>query len=287
MPAFAQFAPFVFVMLWSTGYIAAKFGLPYAPPFTFLFLRLALATALLVGLAGFQKTAWPKGKQIQHAVVAGLLLHAGYLGGLFVSIHLGITAGISSMIVNLQPVLVSSLAAGFLGERVTGRQWLGLIFGVLGVALAVGEKFVGALAKPISTWGVLACVLALIASTVGTVYQKHHGAGIPLLTGTAVQYMASCVVFAVGALLFETIHIDWTTQFIFALSWFVLAISLGAILLLLWLIGKNSASRVSSFFYLVPPLTAIQAYFLFGEKLGWMALLGLVLTAVGVALVQM
>jgi drug/metabolite transporter (DMT)-like permease len=278
-------APGVFVALWSTGYIGAKYGLPYAPPFTFLLVRLMLATALLSSLALVLRTPWPRGTDVRHAAISGLLLHAGYLGGLFVGINLGVPAGLSAIIVNLQPVLTSSLAARVLGERVTSRGWLGLGFGFLGVILAVGEKLLRASSLHISLWGVLACFVALVSSTVGTIYQKRHGGSTPLVTGTAVQYAASSVVFLVCALAFERIQIDWTPQFAFALSWFVLVISLGAILLLLWLIRQNSASRVSSLFYLVPPLTALEAYLLFGERLGIASLLGLVLCALGVALV--
>jgi drug/metabolite transporter (DMT)-like permease len=277
-------APGVFVALWSTGYIGAKYGLPYAPPFTFLLLRLVLATGLLSSLALVLRTPWPKGTDVRRAAISGLLLHAGYLGGLFVGINLGVPAGLSAIIVNLQPVLTSSLAARVLGERVTARGWLGLGFGFVGVILAVGEKLLSS-GLHISIWGVLACFVALVSSTVGTIYQKRHGGEIPLVTGTALQYAAASLVFLVAALTFERMHINWTPQFAFALSWFVLVISLGAILLLMWLIRQNSASRVSSLFYLVPPLTALEAYFLFGERLGTASLVGLALCAVGVALV--
>lgn len=283
--SFASLAPVVFVLLWSTGYIGAKFGLPYAPPLTFLLIRLTLAGLLLALLARLYKTPWPKGPQVGHAAVAGLLLHAGYLGGLFVGIHLGVSAGLSAVIVNLQPVLVSSLAAALLGEQVTPRQWWGLGLGFVGVLLVVGEKLAGALAEPLPLWGLLACGVALIASTVGTIYQKHYGSQIPLITGTAVQYGASSLVFLIGALTFEDMRVSWTPQFVLALGWFVLVISLGAILLLLWLIRHHSASRVSSLFYLVPPLTALEAYLLFGERMGWLALAGMGLVAVGVVLV--
>lgn len=278
-------APGVFVALWSTGYIGAKYGLPYAPPFTFLLVRLVLATALLSSLAFALKTPWPRGRDVRHAAISGLLLHAGYLGGLFVGISLGVPAGLSAIIVNLQPVLTSSLAARVLGEGVTARGWLGLAFGFAGVILAVGEKLIHASSLHISGWGVLACFVALVSSTVGTIYQKRHGDGIPLVTGTALQYAASSLVFLGCALMFERMRIHWTPQFAFALSWFVVVISLGAILLLLWLIRQNSASRVSSLFYLVPPLTAVEAYLLFGEQLGTASLAGLVLCALGVALV--
>jgi drug/metabolite transporter (DMT)-like permease len=282
----AQFAPLLFVLLWSTGYIGAKYGLPYAPPFTFLLLRLSLASVLLLALARALRIPFPRGVEWRHSFIAGLLLHAGYLGGVFIGINLGVPAGISAIIVNLQPVLTSSLAARWLGETVTLRQWLGLGLGFIGVGLAVAEKIFGVLREtPISAWGILACVVALLSSTAGTVYQKRYGQGIPLVTGTFAQYLASSLVFLIGALLFERIQIDWTPQFAFALFWFVVVISLGAILLLLWLLRQHSAAQVSSLFYLVPPLTALEAYFLFGERLGVWAVVGLVLCAAGVGLV--
>ncbi len=282
----ARVAPIVFVFLWSTGYIGAKYGLPFAPPFTFLLVRMVLASLALLLIARVLKTPFPKSwLEFSHAAVAGLLLHAGYLGGVFMAIKLGISAGISSIIVNLQPVLVSSLAAKVLGETVTARQWLGLTLGFVGVLLAVSEKFLVASSNPVKPWGIVACVVALVSSTVGTIYQKRNATQIPLVTGTIVQYFAAGLVFAVLAFTFEPVHIDWTLQFVFALSWFVLVISLGAILLLMWLIRQTSASSVSSLFYLVPPLTALEAYVLFGERLGVAALLGLVLCAAAVALV--
>jgi drug/metabolite transporter (DMT)-like permease len=282
----ARVAPIVFVFLWSTGYIGAKYGLPFAPPFTFLLVRMVLASLALLLIARVLKTPFPKSwLEVSHAAVAGLLLHAGYLGGVFMAIQLGVSAGISSIIVNLQPVLVSSLAAKVLGETVTARQWFGLTLGFAGVLLAVSEKFFAASQNPVNPWGIVACVVALISSTVGTIYQKRNATQIPLVTGTIVQYIAAGLIFAVLAFTLEPVQINWTLQFVFALSWFVLVISLGAILLLMWLIRQTSASSVSSLFYLVPPLTALEAYFLFGERLGVAALLGLVLCAVAVALV--
>ena len=282
----ARVAPIVFVFLWSTGYIGAKYGLSYAPPFTFLLVRMILATLALLLIARVTKTPFPKSwLEVSHAAVAGLLLHAGYLGGVFTAIHLGISAGISSIIVNIQPVLVSSLAAKVLGETVTMRQWFGLALGFTGVLLAVSEKFLVASQNPVNPWGIVACVVALFSSTVGTIYQKRNAAQIPLVTGTIVQYIASGLVFAVLAFSLEPVQINWTLQFVFALTWFVLVISVGAILLLLWLIRQTSASSVSSLFYLVPPLTAVEAYILFGERLGIAALVGLMLCAFAVALV--
>jgi drug/metabolite transporter (DMT)-like permease len=282
---FVTAAPLVFVLLWSTGYVGAKFGLPHAEPFTFLAIRLTLATTLLTLLAIVLRQPWLRGAQWSRAGIAGLLLHGGYLGGVFLGIKLGVPAGLSAIIVNLQPVLTSSLAARWLGETVTAWQWAGLALGFVGVLLAVLEKLMGIVGSSVSAWGIVACGVALLTSTLGTVYQKRHGQRIPLVTGTIAQYVASSLVFAVLAFAFETRRVNWTLEFALALAWFVLPISLGAILLLLWLIRHNSASRVSSLFYLVPPLTAVEAYLLFGERLGVAALVGLALTMLGVALV--
>jgi drug/metabolite transporter (DMT)-like permease len=279
----AVFAPVLFVLLWSTGYVGAKFGLPFAEPFTFLSIRLLLAMLALLMLALILRERFPNRMQAFHAAIAGLLLHAGYLGGVFFGIKLGVPAGLSAIIVNLQPVLTSSLAARALGERVSARQWLGLACGFLGVTFAIAEKLSGF--DQVQPLGVIACVVALLSSTVGTVYQKRFGSSTPLITGTLVQYIASSIVFLILALTFETRVVQWTLPFMLTLAWFVGPISLGAILLLLWMIRQGSAAHVSSLFYLVPPLTVLEAYFLFGERLGWTALVGLALTMIGVALI--
>jgi drug/metabolite transporter (DMT)-like permease len=283
MPKLAVFAPVLFVLLWSTGYVGAKFGLPYAEPFTFLSIRLFVAMFALLILALLLRERFPNRVQAFHAAIAGLLLHAGYLGGLFFGIKHGVPAGLSAIIVNLQPVLASSLAARALRERVTARQWLGLACGFLGVTFAIAEKLTGL--DQVQPLGVIACVIALISSTVGTVYQKRFGSSTPLITGMLVQYFASSIIFVIFAFAFETRVVQWTTPFVLTLAWFVGPISLGAILLLLWMIRHGSAAHVSSLFYLVPPLTALEAYFLFGERLGWTAFVGLILTMIGVALI--
>ena len=282
-PGLAVFAPVLFVLLWSTGYVGAKFGLPYAEPFTFLSIRLLLAMLALFALAVILRERLPDRAQAFHATIAGLLLHAGYLGGVFFGIKLGVPAGLSAIIVNLQPVLTSSLAARALGEDVGARQWLGFACGFVGVMFAIAEKMTGFNQVPAPA--VIVCVVALLSSTVGTVYQKRFGSSTPLITGTLVQYLASSVVFVTIAFTFETRIVQWTTPFVLTLAWFVGPISLGAILLLLWMIRHGSATRVSSLFYLVPPLTALEAYFLFGERLGWTALVGLILTMIAVALI--
>jgi drug/metabolite transporter (DMT)-like permease len=280
-----QAAPFGFVLLWSTGYIGAKFILPYIEPFTFLLIRMCLAALLLFGLVTLfrqPRLAW---RDWQHAAVVGLLLHGGYLGGIFAAIRLGIPAGLSAIIVNLQPVLISSLAALWLRESVSSWQWLGLGLGFFGVLLSIAEKSPDILGQQISLWGVVAVFVALFSSTGGTIYQKRFAAHIPLVSGTLVQYLAAGLVFLLLAFGFETRHIVWHPNLLWAMLWFVVVISLGAILLLLWLMQQNNATQVSSLFYLVPPLTALEAFWLFGEQLGVLSLFGFGLTMIGVALV--
>jgi drug/metabolite transporter (DMT)-like permease len=279
-------APWLFVLLWSTGFIGARFGLPFIEPFTFLGIRFAIAAALLALIALALRAPWPRRDQLPRIAVAGLLLHAGYLGGVFFAVDRGMTAGLSALIVSLQPVLTALFAGSALGERVTGRQWAGLALGLVGVALVVGEQLLAPGAVPVVTGATLtACLIALGCTTAGTLYQKRHGGGMPLLADTAVQYVAAGAVMLPLALLFETRTIVWAPPLIFAMAWLVLVLSLGAILLLMLLLRLNSAARVASLFYLVPPATAVQAYLLFGERLGPLALLGLLVASAGVALV--
>ncbi len=270
----------VFVLLWSTGFVGAKYGLPYAEPFTFLALRLAIAAVLLALAAVAMRTRITR-DQATRAAVSGLLLHGAYLGGVFWAISRGIPAGVSSVVVSLQPVLVASLALPLLGERLRRPQWLGLVLGVTGVALVVAPRLGGEL----TTAGIVACLIALVGGTGGTLWQKRHGDGIPLLWGTAVQYATATVVLGALSLATEHQRIQWTGEFVGALVWLVLGLSLGAVLLLLWLLRRGSASSVSSLLYLVPPATAVEAYLLFDERLSALSLVGVAVTVVGVALV--
>jgi drug/metabolite transporter (DMT)-like permease len=280
-------APALFVLLWSTGFVGAKYGLPYAEPFTFLAVRLALAGLLLAGVAAALRSARPRGAvQCGHAAIAGLLLHAGYLGGVFYAISIGIPAGVSAVVVSLQPVLVAVLAARVLGERPTARQWAGLALGLVGVALVVVPGVLAAgPVGPLPVAGLAACVVALVAGTWGTVYQKRHGEVVPLLWGTAVQYAAAAALLLAVALATEHLRIHWTGEFVAAFVWLVVVLSLGAVLLLLLLLRRGSAASVSSLYYLVPPAVAVEAYLMFGERLSAVSLVGIAATALGVALV--
>ncbi len=276
--------PVVFVLLWSTGFVGAKYGLPYAPPFTFLGLRLVIASVLLGLIAAAMRSARPTRVQAGHAAVVGVLLHAGYLGGVFLAISVGVPAGVSAVVVSLQPVLTAVLAGRVLGERLAARQWLGLVLGVAGVALVVGPGIAGS-GGGLPAAGLLACLVALASGTAGTLYQKRFGDAVPLVSGAAVQYAAASAVLVVLAFGTETVAVRWTGEFIAAMVWLVVGLSLGAVLLLLLLLRRGTASSVSSLLYLVPPATALEAYLLFDERLGPLSLVGVGVAAVGVALV--
>jgi drug/metabolite transporter (DMT)-like permease len=277
--------PALFVLLWSTGFLGAKLGLPYAEPFTFLGIRMAIATALLLLFALAISAPWPeRWTSVAHIAIAGLLVHAFYLGGVFLAIHWGLPAGLSSLIVGLQPLLTAALAMIWLKERLRPRQWLGLLLGFAGVTLVLAGR-VGGLG-PGHEWSAMVPVLtALVAITLGTLYQKRYCAGMDLRTGGVIQYAACKVLFALAALLFEERTIDWSPAFVFALIWLVVVLSVGAVGLLYTLIRRGEASRVVSLFYLTPPSTAILAWILFDERLGALALLGMAVAAAGVALV--
>jgi drug/metabolite transporter (DMT)-like permease len=282
VPISKIWVPTTFVLLWSTGFIGARLGLPYAGPLTFLSLRYGLAAGLLVIIALVMNAPWPRRPiDIVHYAVAGLLVHGVYLGGVFIGISLGVEAGLSALIVSLQPLLVAAFAGVLLGERVSARQWAGLALGFTGVALILFNK----LGRGISdALGGLACVAALLGITIGTLYQKRYCTGMDLRTGTAIQFAAAGLATAPLALWFEQGRVVWSGEFLFALLWLVLVLSLGAVSLLYVLIRRGAAASVSSLFFLVPPCTALIAWPLFGERLGLAALLGMALTLAGVML---
>jgi drug/metabolite transporter (DMT)-like permease len=273
-----------FVLLWSTGFIAAKLGLPYAGPFTFLALRFAIVALILVAVALATRAPWPRsGADIAHLAATGALVHACYLGGVFYAIGQGVPAGVSALIVGLQPLLVGVLAHRLLGERLGAVEWLGLLLGFGGVVLVVWEKLGSGVGTPA---GVAANVVALAGMTAGTLYQRRHGGKADLRTGNAVQFAAGFALTLALAAAFETGRVAWTPAFVFALGWSVVVLSLGAITLLYLLIRRGGAARASSLIYMTPPCTALMAWAVFGETLSPPALVGMALTAAGVAMVH-
>lgn len=275
--------PGLFVVLWSTGFIGAKLGLPYAEPFTFLSLRFLFVLAILLPICWLARAPWPNRQGTGHMAVAGVLMQGGYLGGVFASMHQGMPAGVSALITGLQPVFTAVLGGWLLHERTTLRQWYGLGLGLLGVALVVGERIA---VQHLTLPAILLSGLALASITLGTVWQKQHGGAIDLRTGAAIQFAAAAVVLAPFAFLLETRQVRWSGEFVFALAWLVLVLSFGAIFLLLYLIRHGAATRVASLFYLVPPTTALLAWPLFGESYSLLAAAGMGLGMLAVWLVS-
>lgn len=277
--------PMFFVFLWSTGFIIAKFGLPYAPPLTFLVIRCVGAVLFLLPLVWIWKAPWPRGAT-GHIAVAGLLMQAGYLGGVWCAIKIGMPAGLSALIVGMQPVL-TAVAAPLIGERVRPKQWLGLGLGLTGVALVVAAKIsmIG-----LSTTAILSCIFALCSITAGTMYQKRFCPRFDLRTGTVIQFSASAILLLPLAIVFEGFdlhltHVTWTPQFIGALLWSICGLSIGAIFLLFQLIRRSDATQVTSLLYLTPPTTAIMAWIMFGEAFNLLGIIGMVVAVAGVAFV--
>ncbi len=281
-----RMTPVIFVWLWSTGFIGAKYGLPYAEPFTLLLYRMLITLGVLGLLAFWLKSTWPSPQAAMHTAVTGLLVHGLYLGGVFYAILGGMPAGLAALIVGLQPLVTAIAAVVVLREGVTLRQWLGLVLGLVGVSLVLLEKMAGS--DPLtgfSLWSLVWTLIALLGISIGTVYQKRFGQGVELVPGTFIQYCSASLLFAVGAFFLETGVVTWNIQLMLALGWLVLGLSVGAILLLMQLIRRGAASKVASLFYLVPPVTALQAYILFDERLGLLAMSGGLLSVLGVALV--
>lgn len=249
--------PVLFVLLWSTGFIGAKFGLPYAEPFTFLFIRFVMTVILLTPLVWILKISWPSSPRLwTHIAISGLLVHGTYLGGVFYGISLGMPAGLASLLVGLQPLLTAACAGPLLGERLARQQWLGLGLGLLGISAVLGSQLeLGqSLFSGFGLGALLSVLAALVGISLGTLYQKRYCTRMPLLSGAVIQYLAAGGVLGVGALLFETRDVTWSLTFVLTLSWLVLILSIAAILLLMALIKRGEASRVASLFYLVPPL---------------------------------
>ncbi len=277
--------PWVFVLIWSTGFVVARYAMPHSPPLSFLSLRYAISVlcfVLWVGLAGVR---WPSDRrQWGHLAVSGMLMHAGYLGGVWSAVKLGIGAGTVALLVGLQPVLTAfwlATTAGHGQARAAAREWFGLVLGLVGLALVLGGKFgIG----EVTPWNLALAVLALLSITTGTLYQKRFVAPCDVRTANGVQLLAALIVSLPFALL-ETEAMRWHPHMVGALVWSVLVLSLGGSSLLYLLIQRGAATHVTSLLYLVPPCTALLAWALFGESFTATMLLGLVVTVAGVALV--
>ena len=280
--------PAVFVLIWSTGFVVAKYGLPYAPPLTFLTIRYALSLLCFLVWIALARVSWPRGRQQWlHLSVSGVLIHAGYLGGVWMAIKAGMGSGLASLMVGLQPILtalwVSSMASTDEGgEKVTPRQWLGLTLGLGGLLLVVSRKFGST--QEVTAFTLAAITIALLSITVGTLYQKRYVAPADVRGANAVQIAAAFIV-TLPLALFETEAVTWSPQFMGALAWAVLVLTLGGSSLLYMLIQRGAATAVTSLLYLVPPCTALMAWLLFAEQITAVTVLGTAITALGVSLV--
>ena len=274
-------APALFVVLWSTGYVGVLLGLPYAEPFTFLTLRWAILTVLMLAVSLLTRAPWPASpSQAAHIAISGLLIHGFTFIGIFGAVALGLPAAVAALILALQPLLTALAAGPLLGERLTARQWLGMLLGLGGVVLVLEQGFSEA------AWPAMALAfLGTLGLTAGTLYQKRHGGAMPWRTGYCIQFAAAGVATAALMISFETMTVRWTGAFMFALGWLVIVLSLGAVSLLYLLIRRGAASKVASLFYLVPALTAVWAWAFFGEALTLGTVAGMAVALVGVALV--
>jgi drug/metabolite transporter (DMT)-like permease len=281
-PLLARLAPPLFVVLWATGFIAARLVIPYADPLTFLILRYGLAAGLLTLIAAAARAPWPRTLPAwRDGMLAGVLIHGGYLGAVFWAIKQGLPAGISALIAGLQPLVTGLLVGPLLRERVSTRRWLGIAVGFAGTALVIAPKLGGAGFPPMA---LLVNFLGTVSITLGTIWQKRTAAAVDLRTNAVAQFLGAALATLPLALLLENGRLDPVPELFVGLSWSVVGLSLGAIGLLLLLIRRGAVAGVAALLYLVPPVSALMAYVLFGERLSPVQILGMLIAAAGVAI---
>lgn len=281
---FIALSPALFVLLWSTGFLGMKMGVQHAGTMTLLATRFALTTAVLLVICAFVRPSWPKSPTvIGHAVVVGILLHVVYIGGVGQAVGNGISTAVVALVAGLQPLITAAFVGRLLGEAVSRLQWLGLALGFTGVGLVVFAKIsIGE--ATVAGFGFT--VMCLAGITAGTLYQKKFCQGHDMLSGMMIQFITAVILTSAIAWSVEGMRIEWTGEFVFAVVWLGIITSIGAFALLFWLLRRGEAARVTSLFYLTPPTTAVMGYALFGETLGWLALLGMAVAVIGVALVN-
>ena len=275
-------APVVFVLLWSTGFIGTKYVLSGAEPLTYLTVRMMIAVSIMAVVVAIVRPKWPDRAGIGHSIVAGILVQGFYLAGTVLAVAHSVPVGLSALIPGLQPILTSTLASRFLGERVTPLQWGGLFLGLAGVVLILHNRPMSGDAG----WGWLASGVSLVCITLGTLYQKRFCGGIDWRTGSLIQQIAAMVLLGLGAWAFESNVIHWTAEFVLSVTWLAVVLSIGTVGLLYWLLRRQASSQVASLFYLVPAVTALMAYVLFAETLDAVALAGMVLCGAAVFVVN-
>src|SRR5258706_4113454 len=278
----ARAAPVIFVVLWSTGFVATKYVLHNAEPLTYLTIRMAVVVGLMAVIVAIARPQWPDRSGLAHSAVAGILVHGFYLGGTAVAIAHSIPAGLSALIPGLQPILTSTIANRWLGERVTPVQWTGLLLGLAGVVLILHDRPISGEAG----WGWLASGVSLVSITFGTLFQRRYCGKIDWRAGNLVQYIAVTTFFAAGAWLFESNVVHWTSEFVLALAWLAVVLSIGSIGLLYWLVRPLVGTSVASVLYLVPAGAAAMCHVLFGERLDPVAIAGMAACAAAVFLVN-
>ena len=271
-----------FIFFWASGFISAKYGLPYAAPFTFLTLRFLVALTVLVPILFFWKIEWPKSTNTYvHVIFAGLLIQSTYLTGVFYGIFLGVSAGVMALIVGLQPLVTGALVAPALGERIRLSQWFGLALGFVGLGFVVLEKIDF---TQQSIFGLLFAIGALVGITVGTIYQKRYCSHVDIRAAVCIQNTASFFVIGMLAIVFETLKVHWTLNFFYALTWSGIGLSVIGIGLYFFLVKRGAAAKVTSLIYLSPPTTVLMGWLMFNETFNLLALTGMIIAVAGVAL---
>ena len=279
-----KIAPFLFVWLWSTGFIGAKYGLPYIEPFFMLFIRFCFVILIFLILINIYKSKWLNQTQSLQQVFIGTLIHGGYLGGVFFAIKLGVPAGITAIIVGLQPIVTSGIGYLFLKQSLNVRQAIGLLLGFIGVSLVILEK-ASVDTQNMDPLGLFACFIALFCISLGTVLQKKLASNVSLLTGSFYQYIGAIIIVALITFSMEQQIVVYTSELFIAMAWLVIGLSVFAVLLLLYMIKEGEVAKVTSYFYLVPPAAVIQSWLIFDERLGILAIIGSLLTVIGVIFV--
>lgn len=284
-PSWIAIAPVIFVVLWATGFVVARLSAEHVEPFTFLAIRFPIVCAIFVVIAGLQKAARPSPVQAIHGAVAGALLYGGYLGPIYWAVAHGMPAGVSALIVGLQPLITGILAASIVGEKITGRHWFGLAAGIFGVGLVVWPKLTFDATSGITPLTTMLCMLGAFSTSLGTVYQKRFATGLHLASGGVWQNAGAAVVVLAGAMTLENFGFDGSPQAWVALGWSVVVLSLAASTLFMLLIRHGDVSKVSGLIYLVPAVAAVMAYLVFGETLVPIQILGMVVCAGAVFIV--
>lgn len=283
MPGLARLAPALFVFLWATGFIGARYAMPWAEPFTFLATRFVITFAIMALLVATLRAKAVGRQAAVHAFIAGALMHGVYLGAVFWAIRNGMPSGLSALIVGLQPLITAIMAGLFIGEKITPRHWLGLTVGLAGVVMVLAPKL-GVIGGGVTAATLAASFVSVLGMSAGTIWQKRFVSNVDLVTGTLWQYLGGSTLMILASFAFETQTYQITGELLFAMAWLVLVLSVGAIFLLMYLIREGEISKVASLFYLVPAVTAVLAWLLFGEELSAIQILGMAVAAAGVAL---